>query len=128
MEDDREKQQEEKEAIEKELAAAKAAIQLAAEEERAAKDSLAAAQQKLTDMLDQVEPLNRDLSECEESIRRAKRDLDHYVAKKAEYANIAKEKSLVVQQKAEELEATLLRAKVEQHFTLWQLKDHFQKI
>ena len=48
-------------------------------------------------MVDQVEPLNRDLSGCEEAIRKAKRDIDHYLDKKEEYAGKARVQAATLQ-------------------------------
>ena len=65
----------------------------------------------MSGIIEQVDPLTKDLGECEQGIRNARRDLDHYVAKKAEYANNAKEKAVLVKEKAVEVEKAKEKAK-----------------
>jgi chromosome segregation ATPase len=93
LEDDRETQEEKRDAIERELRAAEATKTMAAEEEREAAAALKRAEEKSSSMVEQVEPLTRDLIRCEEGIRKSRRDQEHYVAKKSEYMNNAKEKT-----------------------------------
>mgnify|MGYP007049614615 FL=1 len=54
-------------------------------------------------MVKQVEPLSRDLTECEEEIRKCRREQDQYVAKKAEYENNTKDKAAIEEEKNCEL-------------------------
>ena len=49
---------------------------------KAAKDDL---EKSLGEKMDMIEPLKERLTECEEAIRRSKRDVDHYTGKKDEY-------------------------------------------
>ncbi len=72
---------------------------------------MARAENQFTSMVDQVEPLNRDLSGCEEAIRKAKRDIDHYLDKKEEYAGKARVQAATLQKKARERDAAVARAK-----------------
>lgn len=114
LEDDRETHLEKHDAIKKDLGVAEEMVHRVTEEEREARESLGRAEEKCQSYVDQVEQLNKDLSECEEGIRKSRRDQDHYVAKKAEYASKAGEKTVVMEAKSVELDAALTRAKEQQ--------------
>ena len=58
-----------------------------------------------------VEPLTRDLTECEEGIRKSRREQEHYAGKKAEYVNNAQEKAALVLQKRGELARAIEKTK-----------------
>jgi len=111
LEDDRETQEEKRDAIERELRAAEATKTMAAEEEREAAAALKRAEEKSFSMVEQVEPLTRDLIQCEEGIRKSRRDQEHYVAKKAEFMNNAKEKTALLDVKNGELARAIDKAK-----------------
>ena len=126
LEDDREKQQEARDSIQKELEAAEEVKNRIAEEEREAKESLARAEHQTSSMVEQVEPLNRDLSECEEGIRKSKRDLDHYVVKKAEYAGKAQEQAATLLEKTGLRDTAIDRAKARGQAVLNSFKVSFK--
>jgi chromosome segregation ATPase len=111
LEDDRETHEEKRDAFERELRAAEATKTMAAEEEREAAAALKRAEEKSFSMVEQVEPLTRDLIQCEEGIRKSRRDQEHYVAKKAEFMNNAKEKTALLDVKNGELARAIDKAK-----------------
>lgn len=111
LEDDRETHEEKRDAFERELRAAEATKTTAAEEEREAAAALKRAEEKSFSMVEQVEPLTRDLIRCEEGIRKSRRDQEHYVAKKAEFMNNAKEKTALLDVKNGELARAIDKAK-----------------
>jgi len=67
-------------------------------------------ERSITERLDMIEPLNQKLTECEEGIRKNKRDIDYYNNKKAEYRQNINTVVAKVKVKETELEELFQRA------------------
>jgi len=111
LEDDLEKRKEDLDKVVSQLQEENEKFVENTEIESAAREAYTLAEQENQDHREKVEPLSNELAELENGIKKAKRDKEHYLAKKEEYKTKIGDVEKAVEEKVKKLDELVENAK-----------------